>query len=560
MDLPYSKRLLLLLAMAYLSCAPLLAVDTVLVHGHIFTENPKTPWVNAMAIKAGRIEILGSDEDILHKKDAKTVVIDLQGRTVIPGVIDIHEHVLYGGMALHGFNLSTPEFNISPADEDAFVDAIKVYAAGHREDKVLFGRAAFPTTPNSTAKIALLDRAVPDKPLVIHATSEHALWVNSKTLALAGITDKPVSDPVLEKFIVRETDGRSNGVFRESSMQLINNALPPMPLETRMSLLREAAHYLNSFGITSVVEVTGDTPELEAFAALRDRGQLTVRTRSAFGKVAVNHHPTPEFFAELDKARKLYHDDWVSANLVKLFSDGVGNPPPQFYDPADYRKLITELDKRGYQIVTHAIGADAVHMVVDSYEQLEQQDGPRDRRLRMEHLFSIPEQDMARFSKLSIIVGMQPAFCCGNVGARSNEFGSVENSGGMLSFSSDWPCSWPPDPLAGIQEAVTREVRRPVTMHGPALTTTPQYNMPEQRISVDQAVTAYTKTGAYATFAENRVGTLEVGKEADLAVLSQDIFTVPHETIGQTHVVMTMVGGRVVYTDEQDQRESKPQR
>jgi predicted amidohydrolase YtcJ len=532
---------------AFLFVPALFGSDTILIHGHIYTENPKALWAQAMSVKDGRIEAVGSDEEISRKKDAKTKIIDLQGRTVIPGVIDIHEHVMYGAMALHGFNLSTPEFNVSPADEDAFVDTIKIYAASHRTEKILFGRSGFPTGPNSAAKLELLDRAVPDRPLVIHATSEHALWVNSKAMALAGITDQPVSDPVLEKFIVRHPNGHPTGVFRESSMQLINNALPPMPLEQRVSLLRDAAHYLNSFGITGVAELTGDTAELEAFGALRDRGELTVRTKTAYGKVAVNHHPTPEFFAELDKARKLYHDDWVSANLVKIFSDGAGNPTPIFYDTADYRKLITEIDKRGYQIVTHAIGSDAIHMVVDSYDQLEKENGPRDRRLRMEHVFTVPPADMPRFSKLSIIVGMQPAFCCG--GNPSNQFGSVENSGAMLSFSSDWPCSWPPDPLAGIQQAMMREVRRPVDMHGPA-PGAPNYSMPEERISVEQAVTAYTKAGAYATFAENKTGTLEVGKYADLAVLSQDIFTVPHETIGNTHVVMTMVGGKVVFTDD----------
>ncbi len=533
------------------SASALFASDTILIHGHIYTENSKAPWAEALAITGGRIEAIGTDADISRYKQAKTKVIDLQGHTVIPGIIDIHEHVLYGGMALHGFNLSTPEFNMGPADEDAFVDTIRVYAASHPDEKVLFGRASFPTAPNSAAKLELLDRAVPDRPLVIHATSEHALWVNSKALALAGITNKPVSDPVLEKFIVRDSSGRPNGVFRESSMQLINNALPPMPLEQRMSLLREAEHFLNSFGITSVVELTGDLPEIEAFGALRDRGELTVRTKTAFGKVAVNHHLTPQFLADLDKARKTYHDDWVSANLVKFFSDGVGNPPPMFYDPAEYRKLIIELDKRGYQIVTHAIGSGAVHMVLDSYEELVKTNGPRDRRLRMEHLFNIESEDMPRFAKLSTIVGMQPAFCCGGfAGNRSNQFGSVEQSGAMLSFSSDWPCSFPPDPYAGIQEAVMREVRRPVNMHGPT-PGTPEFNAPEERISVEQAVAAYTKTGAYARFAENQTGTLEIGKLADLAELTQDIFSVPHERIGQTHVLMTMVGGKIVFTENE---------
>ncbi len=535
---------------ALLFGASLFASDTILLHGHIYTENQKAPWAEGLAITGGRIDAVGSDAEISRYRQSQTKVVDLQGRTVIPGIIDIHEHVLYGGMALHGFNLSTPEFNITPSDEDAFVDTIKVYAASHPDEKVLFGRASFPTNPDSAAKLELLDRAVPDRPLVIHATSEHALWVNSKTLALAGISNKPVADATLERFIVRDSNGHPTGVFRESSMQLINNALPPMPLDQRMALLRGAEHYLNRFGITSVVELTGDLAELEAFAALRDRGELTIRTRTGFGKVAVNHHWTPEFLADLDKARKLYHDDWVSANLVKFFADGVGNPPPMFYDPAEYRKLLIELDKRGYQIVTHAIGAGAVHAVLDAYADLEKTNGSKDRRLRMEHVFNVETDDMRRFSKLSTVVGMQPAFCCGGfAGDRSNEFGSVEKSGALLSFSSDWPCSWPPDPMAGIQQALMREVRRPVTMHGPT-PTPPEYNALDQKVTVEQAVAAYTKAGAYAEFSENRVGTLEAGKEADLAVLSQDIFSVRPEEIGKTHIVMTMVGGRVVFTDQ----------
>src|SRR5215472_12098084 len=130
---------------ALLSGPALFGSDTILIHGHIYTENPKAPWAEALAITGGHIEAIGTDAEISRHQQAKTKVIDLQGHTVIPGIVDIHEHVLYGGMALHGFNLSTPEFNISPADEDAFVDTIKVYAASHPDENVLFGRASFPT-------------------------------------------------------------------------------------------------------------------------------------------------------------------------------------------------------------------------------------------------------------------------------------------------------------------------------------------------------------------------------------------------------------------------------
>src|SRR5262249_35279302 len=157
---------------------------------------------------------------------------------------------------------------------------------------------------------------------VIHATHEHALWVNSKVLALAGITAKPLADPNLEQYIVRDAAGRPNGVIRESAMQSVDRARPPLSFGTAMALLRRAGHYLNSYGITSVAELTGDPEELEALGKLRDRGELTVRVRVGFAKVAVNHKPSPEFFDALEQARARYHDEWLQANLVKFFADG----------------------------------------------------------------------------------------------------------------------------------------------------------------------------------------------------------------------------------------------
>jgi predicted amidohydrolase YtcJ len=522
------------------------ASDTIVIHGHIYTGNPKARWAQAMAFTGSRIDAVGTDDEISKKKGPGTKTIDLEGRTAIPGIVDAHTHTWYGALALHGFNLSTPEFNITASDEDAFVDTIKIYAASHPNERVLFGRAQFSVLADSPSRHELLDRAVPDRPLVIHATSEHALWVNAKALALAGIGDGPVADPVINQYVVRDANGHPTGVLREAAMQLVNRALPARPLDEELALLRDAVHYLNRYGITSIVNATGDLHEIELYGKLRDRGELTAHTRTAFGAVAVNHHLTPEFLADLDKARTTYHDEWVSANLVKFFSDGVGNPPPMFYDPAEYKKLVLELDKRGYQIVTHAIGAGATHMVLDTYEALETANGVKDRRLRMEHLFAILPEDLPRFARLSVTAGMQPSFCCASLPSRSHEWQSLERDGAPLAFSSDWPCSWPPNPLAGIQEAVTREVRRPVNMHGP-VSAAPEYYLPEERVSVEQAIDAYTRGGAHAAFFDDRAGSLEPGKQADLAVLSQDIFAVPPGRIGQTRVLLTISGGKIVF-------------
>jgi len=546
------------------------ASDTLLIHGHIYTGNPKAPWAQALAITGTRIDAVGTDQEILARQQAKTQVIDLHGQTVIPGISDSHTHMLFGALALHGLNLSTPESSITPDNADVLIEKLKSYAASHPGDKVIFGRADFGTVPPATPTHELLDRAVADRPVVIHHTSEHALWVNAKALALAGITNQPVADPAEEKCIIRDASGHPSGLLLEAAMELVERAVfAQMTLEEKLTLLRDASQYLNRYGITSVVNATGSLAEIELYAALRDRGQLTVRTRTAFGAVAVNHHLTSEFLASLEKARTQYHDDWVSANLVKFFSDGgSGMIPPLTYEPAEYKKLVLELDKRGYQIMTHTLRSDTARLILDAYDEAEKTNGPRDRRFRMEHGDIIATEDLPRFAKLSVLLSMQPSFCCSEIGANfdpqdktpTDRWQSLEKAGATLAFGSDWPCTWPPSPFVSIQEAVTRQVwRSSATSAIPggvfdgagqagSVQTLEAY-VPEERITVEQAVNAYTRGSAYARFSEDKLGTLEAGKEADLAVLSQDIFAAPHDEIGKTRVMMTMVGGKLVFTE-----------
>ena len=560
---------LLCLAIVLLLAPTLLsASDTLLIHGHIYTGDAKAPWAQALAITGTRIDAVGTDQEILARRQPKTQVIDLQGRTVIPGISDSHTHMWFGAMALRGINLSTPEYSITPDNADTLTEKIKGYAAGHPNEKILFGRADFSMTPPSTPSHDLLDRAVSDRPLILHHTSEHALWVNAKALELAGINDNPVADPEEEKYIIRDASGHPSGVLLEAAMEIVERAVfAAVPREEKLAMLREASHFLNRYGVTSVVNATGNLAEIELYAALRDRGQLTVRTRNSFGAVAVNHHLTPEFLADLEKARTLYHDDWVSANLVKFFADGgSGMIPPLTYTPDEYKKLVLELDKRGYQVMTHALRGDSVQMVLDTYEAVEKQNGPRDRRFRLEHADIVSAQDLPRFAKLSVLVSMQPSFCCSDIGANfdpqdktpTDRWNSLQKTGATLAFGSDWPCTWPPDPFVSIQETVRRQVwRSPNPNNSPGWifdgagqagsVTSQLIYVPEEQISVEQAVNAYTKGSAIARFSEDQLGTLETGKEADLAVLSQDIFSIAHEEIGKTNVWMTMVGGKIVF-------------
>jgi predicted amidohydrolase YtcJ len=542
--------------------------EILLVHGHIYTGNPRAKWATAVAVADDRLAAVGSDAAILNRRKAHTQVVDLHGQTVIPGIVDSHMHMLYGAYALHGLNLSTPESSITPDKPDELVARLKAYANEHPQDSVLFARADFSSAPPTTPTAALLDRAVPDRPLVVHNTSEHALWLNSAALKLAGLDERPVKDLDEERGVMRDASGHATGVLLEAAMQIAGRAVAArIPVDDQLAMLRDATRYLNSLGLTSIVNATGDLKELELYAALRDRGELTVRTRTAFGAVAVQHRLTPQFLAELDQARGLYHDDWVAANLVKFFADGgTGLVPPLVYSAQDYETLVMELDQRGYQIMTHALRADSVHMILDTYQRLEQAHGRRDRRLRIEHADLIDAVDMPRFAELGVIADMQPTFCCAEDGASfdaanaipSDRWQSLERGGATLAFSSDWPCTWPPSPFVSIQQAVTRQAwRSPDTANIPGVPldgaaqggarATGAVYVPDEKITVEDAVGAFTRGSAYAAFSDDRVGTLEIGKLADLAVLSQDIFSADPLSIGKTRVTLTMVGGKIVF-------------
>jgi predicted amidohydrolase YtcJ len=562
------KFIALALVVGFGRAASASASDLVLLHGHIYTGAPNSPWTEALSVTDSRIDALGADAQSPARRGPGTRVIDLHGRTVIPGIVDAHIHVWLGAVALHGFNLSTPESSVTPAKPKLLIARIRDYAARHPDEKLLFGRADFGPTPPFAPTHALLDEAVSDRPIIVHNISEHAMWLNAKAMALAGITDEPLPDPGEERNVVRDASGHPTGVLIEAAMEAVERYVrATLTVDEQLAMIQVAMSELNRYGITSVVNATGDLAEIKLYAALRDRGALTVRTRTAFGAVATPHRLTPQFLADLDEARTAYHDEWVSANLVKFFADGfTGLLAPLVYRPDQFKTLVVELDRRGYQLMTHATRFDTVHMVLDAYEQAERSNGPRDRRLRIEHSSSVRDADFPRYAALSVINVTSPAFCCGDSGTNadpkeptpSDQWQTFLKDGVVMGFSSDWPCAWPPNAFMGIQEAVTREIWHSadtadiidLPLDGAAMAgarPTGKFYTPEQRVTVRQAVDAYTRGSAYAAFADGQVGSLEVGKFADLAVLSQDIFSVPPKSVGKTEVVMTMVGGRIVH-------------
>ena len=302
-----ASRIAALLGLAAVAALPAAAPasDTLFVHGHIYTAVPAAPWAEALAVSGARIDAVGSDAAIGRLRRPGTRIVDLKGGTVIPGIFDSHLHLLFGAMALHGFNLSTPAGSVTPERPDELIARIRDYALTHPDDRILFGRADFSASPPYAPGHELLDRAVGDRPVVIHGTFEHSMWLNARALELAGITDAPVADPEEERNIIRDASGHPSGVLIEAAMELVERAVQrTLTPEEQIAMLRGALHELNRYGITSAVNAAGDLEDLRRFSTMRDRGELTVRVRSAFGAVAVPHHLTAQFLADLETARR----------------------------------------------------------------------------------------------------------------------------------------------------------------------------------------------------------------------------------------------------------------
>lgn len=549
--------------------AGLPAADAIIVHGHIYTANPDQPWADAIAVKGGRIVAIGEERTVRKSAPPKAHVIDLHGRTALPGFVDAHVHLLFGSLELDGLNLSTPEHSVTPDVPDAFSAAIAAYAKSRPTAPILVVRADFGTGEPFAPTRALLDRAVADRPVIVHNSSEHALFVNSAALALAGIGDEPLAEPAEEKGVLRDASGHPTGMLLEAAQETMERAaLPLFPTDEKLKLLEAGMRYLNGFGITSIVNATGDLAELDLYGRLRDEGRLTLRTRTAFGAVAYPHRLTPQFLADIETARDRYHDEWVSANLIKFFADGsTGLVPPIVYRASDFKHIVADLDRRGFDLMTHAQRGDSVHLILDAYEGAVRANGPRARRLRIEHDFLIRDPDLPRYRALGVTAGIQPDFCCQTIGTGydtndptvSDRWRTLLDSGVTLAMSTDWPCSWPPDPWVNVKQAVTRQIWHsddtgnilsfPLdgANQGGARPVEGSVYHPEERITVKEAIDGYTRGSAYAARAEDRVGMLTVGRLADLAVVSEDPFGASLENLGHVKAVMTLVGGQVVF-------------
>jgi predicted amidohydrolase YtcJ len=543
------------------------AADTVLVHARIYTVNPQQPWADALAIGAGRIIALGIASDINRYRGASTQVIDAHERLVLPGFTDSHIHFLEGSQSLLQVNLDEATMIVEIQQK------VKAYAAAHPELPWILGRgwsyAVF--KPSALPDKSFLDEIIPDRPVYLESYDGHTWWANSKALKLAGIT-KQTLDPAGGRFVRDPVSGEPTGaVVDDAADAVVRHAIPVPTRAQIIDAIRQGMKEANRAGIVRAIcpggvhVQGGDFTALDAYDELRNRGELTVRFQIA-RRLEPPEVSTAEI-QEIEESGRRYHDEWISAGAAKFFLDGVVEAHTAamlepYSDNANrtgsllwrqdkYKAAVTALDERHIQIFTHAIGDRAVRLALDAYEAAAKANQSQDARHRIEHIENVSAQDVPRFGKLGVIASFQPLHAYPNedllqvwlphVGPERAQRGfawhSVANTGASLAFGSDWPIvtlnPWP-----GIQNALTRQT----TEGNP-----PGGWEPQQRVTLPEAIRAYTLGAVLAGHRETTEGSIEPGKVADLIVLSQDLFKIEPRDIGKTEVLLTMVGGKVVY-------------
>jgi predicted amidohydrolase YtcJ len=535
------------------------SADTLIVNARIYTVNPKQPWAEGIAIKDGKLLVVGSAAELAAYRTTHTKVIDAGQHLILPGFVDCHIHFMDGSMGLTQVNLNGAK------TVGEIQKRVKEYADKHPKEPWITGMGWTYSTfgPSALPDKKSLDAVLSDRPVYLVAFDGHSSWANSKALAMAGInTHTP--DPANGK-IVRDDRGEATGAMKESAGDLVAKVMPRATREQRLAALRLGIHEANKVGLTRVHSAGQDFEWLDLYDALRREGALTLRFYIAY--FLDPPELTPEAINKIEQARRTYHDDWISGGVVKTMLDGVveahtaamleaysddrSQSGKLFWDPDKYKATIAELDRRGLQIFTHAIGDRAVRLALDAYQNAAETNHTRDMRPRVEHIETISAQDIPRFGREDVIASFQPLHAypdedtlniwARNVGperaGRAWVWHSIETTGGHLAFGSDWPVvtlnPWP-----GVQNALTRQ-----TTEGDP----PRGFVPSERISLEDTIRAYTLGAAFAGRREKTEGTLEPGKIADLIVLSQDLFKINPTDISKEEVLLTMLGGKVVY-------------
>mgnify|MGYP000032392385 CR=1 FL=1 len=530
--------------------------ETVFLNGHIWTVDDSCPEVEALAVVQNKIVRTGPNVEIKKLIGARTRVIDLQGKLMLPGFIDAHTHFLNGGLALRSVQLRTcrtPEEFISRIAAKARELPPGSWVLNGDWDHEQFDPPVLPSRD-------WIDAVTPDHPVCVNRYDGHMVLVNSLALKLAGIDRNTVSPPGGE--ILRDPrSGEPTGILKDAAADLVYAVIPPPSLKEKMEAVRLALKEAAANGVTSVHDMS-DASSFEVYQELLRAGELTARLYVYF------QIPEIDSFLRL-KIKPGFGHPFLRLAGLKGFVDGsLGSATALFFEPysdnpAAYGLLAAHMfpegimekrlrlaDEAGLQVAVHAIGDRANALLLDIMEKIIRENGPRDRRWRVEHCQHLRKSDMERFGRLGLIASVQPYHAIDDgcwaerkIGPErvrtTYAFRSLQAAGAVLVFGSDWTVA-PLNPLTGIYAAVTRK-----TLDGK----NPGGWIPEEKISLEEAIKGYTIRAAYAEFSEKEKGSLQAGKLADLVVLDRDLFRLKPDDILDTRVLLTMVDGRIIHSE-----------
>lgn len=548
--------------MLALLSAPLMAqVDMVAVHGKVWTENPAQPEAEAFAVAGTHIVAVGSDAEIERLAGAKTRVVDLKGRRVVPGFNDAHVHVFWGGQGLASVQL------LDVTSRAQFTERMGAFAKTRPAGEwIVDGNwDEQKWSPVELPSHTWIDAVTPNNPVWVQRSDGHMVLANAVAMKLAGITKATPDVP--GGYIGRDKDGTPTGIFKDAAKDLVERVIPP-PSEVQVdAALLAAQRYAIENGVTSVQDM-GFTGEHAAdLQALVVRGYQRLMAQGTW-KLRVSARFPLDYgkrLRDLGIATNFGNDVLVIGSL-KAFADGslgsatawfmqpfddqpgnTGMPTEQLAHPEEFFRKLQMADRAGNAVAVHAIGDRANKTILDLYERLEKEDGPADRRLRIEHAQHLRPEDIPRFAQLHVIASVQPYHAIddgrwaerriGHERAESTyAFRSLMDAGAPVAFGTDWFVA-PINPMLTIYAATTRR-----TLDGK----NPGGWIPEQKVTVAQAVHAYTVGSAYAESQDGIKGRIAPGKLADFDVLSEDIFHMDPVRIRDVTVVMSVIGGEVV--------------
>ncbi|MEQ8204566.1 MAG: amidohydrolase [Woeseia sp.] len=515
----------------------------------IWTGDPNNPWAEAIASRGEKIVAVGTGADVEAFIDDSTEVIDANSAMLVPGFIDTHVHFYDGGSSLASVQLRDAK---TPAE---FTRRIGEFAKTVRPGEwLLDGNWDHENWGGELPTRQWIDAVTPDNPVWVYRLDGHMALANSLALKLAGVdADTPDIDGGT---IVRDADGYPTGVLKDNALPLVMAAVPAPGDELMDRQIEAAMQHVAAQGVTTVHDMASWT-SLASYRRLKAAGKLKTRIYSVV--------PLSDWEQLRDEVAKNGRgDDWLRIGGLKGFMDGsLGSHTAAMLEPFtdapddsgflintldDMRQWVSHADDAGLQIMVHAIGDSAIRDLLDIYLDVTDEHGPRDRRLRIEHAQHIHPDDVPRFAAQDIIASMQPYHAIDDgrwaekvIGAERSEttyaFRSLIDSGAHVAFGSDWSVA-PAKPLLGIYAAVTRQ-----TLDG----ANPGGWIPEQKVTVEQALRAYTSVGAYSSFEEERKGTLAPGMLADYVLIDENLTAIPPENIRNAKVLRTVIGGKTVY-------------